>query len=270
MTNLLRACIALALVVAAPAAKAGGFSTTNVQLLQGYDFNDPLYYTGGTMTTLTLNTFSTWEYGDSFFFADMYTGHFKDGFDPAHPAEGAPGGQNLFKLYAEWHPRLFVDALLGQKEPLLGVIRHWGPAGEINVSQGFGAYLGGVGFDFAVPAGWVLGLNAYYRWDSTLRDVGGGKDKSNQWQLSPFWTVPFALGPVPFVFTGFVDVNGTWDFAASENFTEVWAQPQLLVDVLAPFGGKPGKLFVGTEWFYHRHPVRTASVPQAMVQWTVF
>ena len=90
MIKLLRACVAVALVAAAPAARAGGFSTTNVQLLQGYDFKDPLYYTGGTMTTLTLNTFSTWEYGDSFFFADMYTGHFKNGFDPAVSTNYAP------------------------------------------------------------------------------------------------------------------------------------------------------------------------------------
>ena len=275
MTKLLRACVAVALVAAAPAARAGGFSTTNVQLLQGYDFKDPLYYTGGTMTTLTLNTFSTWEYGDSFFFADMYTGHFKNGFDPAHPPERAPigdanVGQNLFKLYAEWHPRLFVDQLLGQKEPLLGIIRHWGLEGEINVSQGFGAYLAGVGFDFNVPQGWVLGLNVYYRWDSTLSNVGGGKNESNQWQVSPFWTVPFALGPVPLLFTGFVDVNGSWDAAANKPFKEIWAQPQLLVDVLATFGGKPGRLYVGSEWWYHRHPVATSSVPQAMVQWTIY
>lgn len=257
MNNLLRACIAVALVAAAPAAKAGGFSTTNVQLLQGYNFRDPLYYTGGTMTTVTLNTFSTWEYGDSFAFTDLYNGNFKNGFDPAHPPAGY--GANL---YAEWHPRLFLNQLLGQKEPLLGVIRNWGIAGEINVGRAFYAGLGGVGFDFNVPAGYVLGLNLYYRYDNLL--VG----HHDQWQVSSFWTVPFALGPVPFVFTGFVDVNGSRKDDSA--FTEIWAQPQLLVDVLAPFGGKRGKLFVGTEWWYHRHPVRTESEPQAMVQWTIY
>jgi hypothetical protein len=50
------------------------FSSTNVQLLQGYDFDDPLYFTSGRMTTVTINHFSTWEHGDNFLFADFYGG----------------------------------------------------------------------------------------------------------------------------------------------------------------------------------------------------
>ncbi len=271
MTNrtALRVLLAMACLSLAPVARAGGFSTTNVQLLQGYNFKDPLYWTDGLMTTVTFNSFSTWEYGDSFFFSDIYTGHFKNGFDPAHPNEQAAGGNNLYKLYAEWHPRLFVNQLLGQKEPLFGVIRNWGAAFEINQSQGFGAYLAGVGFDFVVPKFWVAGLNVYYRYDSTLRNVNGSS-KTNQWQVSPFWTVPFAIGKVPFVFTGFVDVNGQWDFAKNENFVEIWAQPELLVDVVGAAGGPKNKVLVGTEWWYHRHPVRTDSSPQIMIQWNIF
>jgi nucleoside-specific outer membrane channel protein Tsx len=252
----LRACVAVALIVAAPVAKAAGFSTTNVQLLQGYDFNDPLYNTAGTMTTLTLNTFSTWEYGDSFFFADLYRGAFRNFFSPQHERTYDAD------LYAEWHPRLFVNQLLGRKEPLLGIIRNWGVAGEVNQGRAFYAYLAGVGFDFNVPVGWVLGLNLYYRYDSFL------VDHHDQWQVSPFWTIPFALGPIPLVFTGFVDINGSRK--DDGPFTEVWAQPQLLVDALAPFGGKAGKIYVGTEWWYHRHPAGTASVPQVMMQWTIY
>jgi nucleoside-specific outer membrane channel protein Tsx len=250
----LRALLASACLALAPAARAAGFSTTNVQVLQGYDFDDPLYYTGGVMTTMTLNHFSTWEYGDQFFFADLYRGKLKNGFDPAHPPS------RVADLYAEWHPRLFVDRLLGQKDPMLGIVRHWGIATEINQGHDYYAYLAGIGFDLEVPAGWVAGLNIYYRYDRFAGD---------QWQLSPFWTVPFALGKVPFLFTGFVDVNGVKDLSGKQ-FTEIWAQPELLVDVLAPFGGKPGKLFVGTEWWFHRHFVHTSSVPQAMVQWTLF
>jgi nucleoside-specific outer membrane channel protein Tsx len=236
------------------------FSSTNVQLLQGYDFEDPLYFTGGRMTTVTLNHFSTWEHGDNFLFADLYAGHFKNGFDPAHPDAGE------YKAYVEWHPRLFLNTLLGlgRGAPLLGVVRKWGLAGELNQSEGFGAYLVGVGLDLAVPGFSVLGLNAYYRYDSTVTD------HHDQWQVSPFWTLDFQIARVPVRFTGFVDVNGTWDFAAAESFVEVWGQPELLVDALAPFGGKANRLWIGTEWFYHRHPVNTASVPQVMVQWTVY
>lgn len=231
------------------------FSSTNLQLLQGWSFDSILdsnfngYLDGGKKTTLTLNHFSTWEYGDNFFFADL--------------SRGSIDHREWTDAYAEWHPRLFVNQLLGHKAPLLGVIRNWGLAGEVNQGAGFYAYMGGVGFDFAVPAGWVLGLNAYYRYDNFNR---------HGWQISPFWTVPFSIAKVPFLFTGFVDVNGLDNRV--DKGVEVWSQPQLLVDALAPFGGKPGKIYVGVEWWLHSYDVgsfdRFSSAPQAMVQWTVY
>jgi nucleoside-specific outer membrane channel protein Tsx len=255
MNPLLRTLAALALAAAAPAARAG-FSTTNVQLLQGYGFDHVIdtNFAGqlddGLKTTLTLNHFSTWEHGDSFFFADL--------------SRGRIGGQDWVDAYAEWHPRLFLNGLLGQKQPLLGVVRNWGIAGEVNQGAGFYAYLGGLGLDFVAPKGWVLGLNVYYRYDN-INDHG--------WQVSPFWTVPFSLGPLPLLFTGFVDVNGAKG-PGDENGVEVWAQPELLVDVLAPFGGKRGKVLAGIEWWFHSLSAgaldETSSVPQIMVQWTIF
>lgn len=251
LRTLIGSIIALALVAAAPA-RAGGFSTTNVQLLQGYDFGDPPDFPSfdGTKTTLTINHFSTWEYGDSFFFTDLARGKAADETD-------------VIDAYVEWHPRLFVNQLLGQKDPLFGLIRNWGLAGEINQGSGFYAYLGGLGLDFAAPAGWVLGLNLFYRYDNFNYHV---------WQVSPYWTVPFSLGPVPFLFQGFVDVNGLDDQV--DTGYEVWAQPQLLVDVLGMAGGPKGKLLAGAEWYYHSKKIgdydEAVSVPQVMVQWTVF
>jgi nucleoside-specific outer membrane channel protein Tsx len=238
------------------------FSSTNLQLLQGYDFDDPLYFTGGRLTTVTLNHFSTWEHGDNFAFADFMGGRFRNGFDPAHPRTVD------YQLYGEWHPRLFLNTLLGlgADGPLLGFVRNWGLAAELNAGYDFAAYLAGVGLDLAVPGFSVLGLNVYYRHDSVL----AASDHGNQWQVSPYWTIDLRAGSVPVRFTGFVDLNGTWDFAADASYLEIWAQPEVLVDVLAPFGGKADRLWVGAEWFFHRHPVNTASVPQVMVQWTVY
>jgi nucleoside-specific outer membrane channel protein Tsx len=259
LRQLLRVSIALALLGSASAARAGGFSTTNVQLLQGYTYNDNWFGhpKDKTSTTVTLNTFSTWEYGDSFAFADLTRSD-----RPAGAGEFAKSST----AYLEWHPRLFLNQLLGSKDPVLGVIRNWGVASEVNLGNNFYAYLGGLGLDFVAPQGWVLGLNLFYRYDQYAL---------HQWQVSPFWTVPFAVGPVPFLFAGFVDVNGT-KYAADKNGVEIWAQPELLVDVLGPFGGPKGKLYAGTEWYYHRGyafgetKATTTSVPQAMVQWTIF
>jgi nucleoside-specific outer membrane channel protein Tsx len=255
MATHLRTLAVLAVLAAAPAARADGFSTTNIQLLQGYAFDNTAFPPGidnfdhGLLTTLTFNSFSTWEWGDSFFFADL--------------TRGQTGGQDATSVYAEWHPRLFLNGFLKEKKPLFGVVRNWGLAGEVNQGSGFYAYLAGLGVDFVAPKGWVLGLNVYYRYD---------KFAENQWQVSPFWTVPFALGKVPFLFTGFVDVNGTRS-GGSEG-VEVWAQPELLVDVLAPFGGKSNRLYFGVEWYLHSVNAGTTdtltSAPQVMGQWVIF
>jgi nucleoside-specific outer membrane channel protein Tsx len=260
LRSLLKASIALALVVAAPAARAGGFSTTNVQLLQGYGFKnilDPNFanpngFDHGLKTTVTLNQFSTWEKGDSFLFADL--------------SRGRVGGGNEFTdAYVEWHPRVFVNQLLGQKDPVLGFIRNWGLASEINLGSGFYAYMAGLGLDLQIPGFAVAGVNLYYRYDNF---------NEHGWQVSPFWTVPFGLGPVDFLFTGFIDVNGLHNKQTGDRGYEVWSQPELLVDVLGLVGGPKGKLHAGVEWWYHSQSVgdfkETSSVPQAMVQWTVF
>ena len=54
-----------------------GFTTSNVQLLYGWNFNDNLLGydpPSRQMMTLTFNNFTEWRYGDSFFFADMQSG----------------------------------------------------------------------------------------------------------------------------------------------------------------------------------------------------
>jgi nucleoside-specific outer membrane channel protein Tsx len=265
----LLAAAALVATMAPSYASADGFSTTNIQLLQGWNFDDKKYgynTPDGAMTTLTLNHFSTWEYGDNFFFADMYLGQFRDAF--GNPAYGAFGGGlgTGTQVYAEWHPRLFLNKVLGQKGDLFGIFRNWGFAGEVNYGPGFYAYLGGVGFDLALPAPYTVGMNVYYRYD---------KFDKHEWQVSPFWTIPFAVGPVPFLFTGFVDISGAKDAQGNQSI-DVLAEPELLVDVLAPFGGKANRLYVGVEWYLHSYPSgywgdsHTTSAPQLMGQWTFY
>ncbi|GEJ58194.1 ion channel protein Tsx [Anaeromyxobacter diazotrophicus] len=252
-------------------AHADGFSTTNIQLLQGWDFDDKKYgynTKDGAMTTITLNHYSTWEYGDNFAFVDMYIGDFRDA--TGAPEFGSQAGRfgTGAQAYTEWHPRLFLNKVLGQKGPLFGIFQNWGLAGEVNVGPAFYAYLGGVGFDLALPQPYTVSCNIYYRYD---------KFDTHVWQISPSWTIPFAIGPVPFLFTGFVDIAGTKDLNG-DNAIDILAEPELLVDVLAPFGGKSNRLYAGVEWIVHKYPsgfahggvheAHTVSAPQAMVQWT--
>jgi len=242
---------ALAAILLAPAAASaeGEFSTTNVQVLQGWNFHDNLlgYDTpSGSMNTITLNHFSTWAYGDNFAFVDFYRGNFTDG--------------SQANLYAEWHPRLFLDQVFGLGAG--GFIRHWGIAAEVNQAKGFYAYMAGAGLDLAIPGFAVAGLNLYYRYDNF---------NYSTWQLSPFWTIPFSIGPLQFVFTGFLDL-----FQDQGGKLDLMTQPELLIDVLALFGGKGDRLYLGVEWYLHSYQNfvdgknKVVSAPQAMLQWTVY
>jgi nucleoside-specific outer membrane channel protein Tsx len=261
-----------ALALLPTAGRADGFSTSNVQVLQGWRFHDNLlgYDTrSGTMTTVTLENFVGWAYGDSFAFVDLYRGDFVNG----NTRTGSTAD-----VYVEWHPRLFLDQVFGLGA--LGPIRHWGLAAEVNQSRDFSAYLAGLGVDLEIPGFAVAGVNLYYRYSAaTVRFATGDTLDSvnlyhHTWQLSPFWTVPFHLGPVGFLFTGFADY-----FADPHRKFDLMAQPQLLLDLGEQLPGVgPGRLHLGSEWYLHvfRNPdptrggtMKVVSLPQAMIRWTL-
>jgi nucleoside-specific outer membrane channel protein Tsx len=258
------AALVLAVALAAPAAARAEFATTNLQALVGWSFHDPTVnsdVTGGQMATLTLNHFSAWKYGDTFAFADFMLGKFTDQAD-AH-------------LYGEIHPRLFLNRLLGARGTVLGIFRHAGIATEVNLGYGFQAWLAGLGGDLAVGFG-TSSLNVYYRYTSLQLPAFGAREYNHTWQVSPSWVVPFTAWKVPFLFTGFVDVDGVKAGKGWKGF-EVMAQPELLVDLLALAGGPRNVLLAGVEWYVHYHPSNqqlgapsnTVSAPQAMLQWNL-
>jgi nucleoside-specific outer membrane channel protein Tsx len=254
MTNrIARILAALSLAaLLAPVAARAEFGTTNFQLLQGWNFKDDINATTDEkLTTLTINHYSTFAYGDNFFFVDMQRGQL--GGDTTSTAA----------LYGEWHPRLFLNKLgLGGAG---GFIKNWGLAGEVNTGANFFAYLGGLTADFAIPGFQVAGLSLFYRYDTV--DDGTFHLYNTTYQISPWWDVPFKLGPVSMVFNGFID------FTTNDGRSDIMAQPELLVDVGA-FGGSPGKFHVGVEWYLHYQDkvggATTTSAPQLMVQWTPF
>ncbi len=268
----------LTLAVAAPAraeeappkpTEDNFFTTTNVQLLWGGGFSDAQlgYFTKTqSMFTLTINNYTQFKYGDSFAFVDMYQGEFIDGFDP--PAKISTGNA---KIYAEWHPRILINKFIDPKAaPAFGFIGNWGVAGEINVGNNFAAYLVGPSVDLFLPFNIYIGMAFYYRYSALwIFPEVGGTIYTNTWQFSPYWTVPFQIGPVPFVFTGFMDM-----YQYSTGGVDVMFQPQLMVDALAPFGGKSNVLFAGCEWYLHSYVFdgesrHTVSAPQIMVQWNI-
>jgi nucleoside-specific outer membrane channel protein Tsx len=267
--------LALSLVLVASPARAESppppkedsfFTTTNVQLLWGGGFSDAQlgYYTKTqSMFTLTLNNYTQFKYGDSFSFVDMYQGEF------ISPFTGLSDGNA--KIYAEWHPRILINKFIDPKAaPAFGVIGNWGVAGEINVGNNFSAYLIGPSVDLFLPLNIYVGMAFYYRYSALWIAPGAnGTIYTSTWQFSPYWTVPFQIGPLPFLFTGFLDM-----YQYSTGGVDVMFQPELMVDVLAPFGGKSNTIFAGIEWYLHSYVFdgfsrHTVSAPQAMVQWNI-
>jgi nucleoside-specific outer membrane channel protein Tsx len=244
-TTLLRLAAALALVAAASDARADqpGFATANIQVLQAWNMddvaNDPV---NGDQTVVTFNYFGTWDYGDVNFFADLNRArsHFAAGDDA--------------RAYAEIAPRLMVGKLFGLEVP--GLV-DFGPAFELNHGGNFYAYLAGIGGNIALPAPYVLGVNVYYRYDKFVKNTA---------QATVFWGAPFKIGPAGFAFKGFADF--TKGESATDSGLDLMTQPQLLVDV-GGFFGKPNRLWAGTEYWMHLHPVRDTHSVQAMLEWTL-
>jgi nucleoside-specific outer membrane channel protein Tsx len=224
------------------ASHAQEFQYQNVQLLFGTRFEDPAVGSDprdGRMTTVTLEAGAVWRFGDNFLFIDLMRGRFGDG----------PGDRH--RVYAEWSPRLSLSRITGASlalGPLADVLI----AGGLNRGGGgFAADLIGLGTNLRVPGFAVLQLNAYYRVD-TFNDP--------TYQVTPVWLMPLGSGRVQGVFTGFAD------FIGADGGLDLMTQPQLLLDLGALAGTTPGKLQTGIEWYYHRLPAYTASVPQVMAK----
>jgi len=237
-------CFSAAICIPA-AGHCESFSTTNLQLLYGSNFHDNYYGNNtadGKMTTLTLEHFGIWSYGDHYFFIDLKSGDFLD-------FAGNPTA-NRSRIYSEWAPRISLSALNGNNLGI-GILKDVFIAAQINRDgEGFRADMGGIGIDLTIPGFNLLSINGYLR-----------KDNLNKmtWQSTTVWMVP--LGPW-LSFEGFIDLYGT-----DSNGMEIHSQPQLLFN--------PGKaadlgfdnLLIGLEWYYHRNRYLNSSVLQGMIKW---
>ncbi len=219
--------------IAAMSLNAADFSRTNLQLLQGSGFDDLAggYVADDRMTTLTLEHYSTWEYGDNFFFVDNQEGDF-DHF----------GTKLEYITYMEWAPRLSLSKLSGTQLQF-GIVKDLYLSGQINQGEGYHATLLGAGMDLELPFFAVFGLNVYQKEDNFDNSLT---------QTTINWLMP--LGPV--VFEGFVDITED----------DTLAQPQLLLDFEA-FGLSRDRLLAGVELYYYKTDTVDVSVPQMMLKW---
>jgi hypothetical protein len=228
-------------------------STTDAQLLttfNGAGRDDPYL-------VLTLQHFSTWQYGSNFFFLDVSGGADVDPF------------KDQLGLYLEYAPVFSLGRLGVLPMPAGGALRDVGVTVQINggkTPEGFPierVFLEGIELAWAVPHFAVFNTQLLARQER-------GYDAS--WQLTWVYTLPFTLGRADGMVTGFLDVWRRTGHEALSNSTVVLAQPQVLFNLGKP---EPNKSFLqfGVELEpSHDFPLREASsgwnlAVSPMVRW---
>lgn len=134
------------------------YQTTNIQLLHSNNFDgDAFIYDTKSekKTTLTVEHYRTWDYGDLFMFADIMSGKRFD--------DSSSG------IYGEISPRFSFSKILGSSMKL-GIIEDVYIATQVNLGRNYEAYLYGLGLDFKVPLFNVLSINLYEKDENIYKD----------------------------------------------------------------------------------------------------
>lgn len=214
------------------------YSSTNVQYLygKGYDLQPT-----ETMHTLTLEHYSTWKYGDNYFFVDLYD-----------------QGLDTQTYYAEWFPSVSLNRLMSfNPGPLLSDIH---AVGSINITENYRVWLAGFGVNFKVPGFDVLRLDGFYLHHELLG--------YETYQITPTWDTTWRFDPKLHVrFRGYADIVGKGVGGKPYILTD----PQLLVDVGNAMGLAPGRFYSGIEYRYWQNKFGVdgtdEQVVQAMAAW---
>ncbi|WP_372998274.1 outer membrane protein OmpK [Sulfurimonas sp.] len=195
------------------------FSTTNIQLLRGtFDGNSYVYDTkNGGKTTVTLEHYSSFEYGDIYGFIDhsVADDNFKYHDDKTD-------------TYGEFAPRLNLSKLTSH-DLRFSFVKQVYLAYQYNASNTYNANLIGLGSDLSVYGFDVFGINFYKKYQNIGKDT---------YQLSPYYKTK-TLGNI-FHIAGFIDWT-EYDFLSQNQF--LFDMKRLL---------KVDNLFIGAEWHYYK------------------
>ena len=202
------------------------FSTTNIQLLYGnFDDNSFVYDTAnGGKTTLTLEHYRTFEYGDIFMFADYSVA-----------SERFKYQDKTTDLYGEISPRISLGKTSG-RDLSFAFVKDVYLAFQYNRQlhrfDDYDAYLYGVGSDLVIKGFDIFGLNIYKK---------NQKFSDNTYQFSTNYS-SFNMFGTQLTLDGFTD----W---TEDDFL---TQNKLLYSLGNLFDITSQKVYIGTEWHYYR------------------
>lgn len=198
------------------------FSTTNIEYLYGNFDGNSGFDTEGGKSTITVENFSTYTYGDFFGFVDFTRANsrFKN-------------ADKKSDIYFELSPRISFSKVF-HKNVSFFFVKDLFIAGQYNRQMhkfdDYHAELYGVGSDLEIKGFDVFGLNFYKK----EQNFG-----NNTYQLSANYISEHIFG-TPLVVDGFLDWT-TGDFLT---------QNRLLYDFSYKLLG--AKTYAGTEWHYYR------------------
>lgn len=213
------------------------FSTTNVQYLYGNFNGNSIFDTVGGKSTVTLEHFFTYEYGDFFSFSDFAIVDKRFKYD-----------DKSVDLYFEISPRISLTKTTKHNFSIL-FVKDIFIAGQYNRQvhkfKDFYAWLYGVGTDLNVKGFDVFGLN-FYKKKQNFGD--------NTYQLSANYRSENIFN-TKFLFDGFTDWT-TQDFLS---------QNKLLYKL--DYSVLKSKVYVGSEWHYYKiqNSAIKSNVLQAMI-----
>jgi len=196
------------------------FSTTNVQVLYGeFDDNSYIFDTKkGGKTTITIEHFRTFDYGEVFMFIDYAVADDRFKYHDSRT-----------NLYGEFSPRFSLSKISSQDLSFLFVKDIFISSQYNGSNDDFNAYLYGFGVDLKIPYFDVFGINIYKK----NQNIGEHcYQLSLNYKSKKFYDL--------FYIDGFTDWT-EYDFLS---------QNQLLFET--PEIVKMKDLYFGVEWHYYR------------------
>ncbi|MBY5982879.1 outer membrane protein OmpK [Halomonas cupida] len=232
-------------------AQAALYSTTKVEALYGWDYEDQADAGFGIDNRrhgiLTIANASGWTYADSFFFADFTN------YD-----RGTEEEQDYGSTHAEFNVRGNIGKVLGQ-DLSFGPVSNVYLNGQIDLDRNSATrkttHMVGLGVDLDVPGFRFFKVQAMYRDDDSDKADGSSE------QLTLAWNRPFQLWHENFSFEGFMDITSE----EGDLESQVLAQPQLVWHATEHVG-----LGLEYQYWHNKFGLKDTdeSLPQALVRWT--
>jgi hypothetical protein len=217
-------CIVTAMLACAPieapalAQEAQGFSTSNVQIGYGSTYNEPGIATHVPKTDFTFENTAAGRWWSSFLFIDVLR-------------SWTQADTNAKEIYGEWYPSMSLLGVAGKK-------RRTALVRDVSVTLGLNTGTRSTGpSPFAILPGMTTELNlpgfAFFS-VGTFAYIDHGQFQGQptgchgtSYQVTPSWSLPFAVQRARLRFDGYVDVIGRHAECASQVLT----MPQIKFDL---------------------------------------